>query len=335
MKKLKVAQIGTEHDHASEIFETVRGMDEYFDVAGFCLIEEEGDALYQERKARFEGAPLLTPEAILNDSSVDAVLVESRDDHLTRYARLALEHGKAVQMDKPGSPDGTAFEAMLDLAKEKDLPIQLGYMYRFNPVLEDLYRRIEAGEFGEILYVNAEMSCCHREGKRRWLADYPGGMMYFLGCHLVDILFRIQGEPLEILPANAKSGIGGVDAVDEGLALFRYPRGVSMIRACAVERGGYIRRNVLVVGTEGTCEIRPTEYVAEEGAWNRMATDARYIFEPRFFAAADVVKSPHYNRYEGMMKSFYEIAARQKENPYTVEYEKQLHRLILKACEEK
>lgn len=335
MEKIRIAQIGTEHDHASEAFHTLRLLDDVCEVAGFCLIDEDGSELYEERKKRYDGCPRLSLEEILLDPSIGAVTVETSDRLLTKYALLALERGKAVQMDKPGSADQASFEAICDLAAAKGLPLQLGYMYRFNPVLTDLYRRIEAGEFGEILYVDAEMNCLHGEKKRRWLGGYPGGMMYFLGCHLVDIVYRIQGEPLDVTPMNAASGEDGVDSLDQGLALFCYPKGVSLVRTTCVERGGYMRRQIVVVGTKGTCEIRPTEYFAPEPEGIRdLATDYRCAFGTRFHDDAPFVRSPLYHRYEAMLRFFCELAAGRAENPYTPEYEKALHRLLLKACGE-
>ena len=90
MKKLRVAQIGTEHDHASEAFATVRKMSEYFDMAGFAFVEEDGTELYELRKHQFDGAPVLRLDEILEDPSIEAVLVETNDATLTKYARHAL-----------------------------------------------------------------------------------------------------------------------------------------------------------------------------------------------------------------------------------------------------
>ena len=147
-----------------------------------------------------------------------------------------------------------------DTAEEKGLALQLGYMYRFNPAILGLYERVKRGELGDILYINAEMNCFHKPRKREWLRDYPGGMMYFLGCHLVDIIYRLQGEPLEVLPLHASSDLDGVHSYDVGFAAFRYPHGTSFARSTCVERGGFHRRQIVVVGSKATVEIRPTEY---------------------------------------------------------------------------
>lgn len=39
---------------------------------------------------------------------------------------------------------------MLDTAKEKELVVQLAYMYRYNPAVQECMRRIKDGRLGEI-----------------------------------------------------------------------------------------------------------------------------------------------------------------------------------------
>jgi hypothetical protein len=54
------------------------------------------------------------------------------------------------------------------------------------------------------------MNCSHPVKVRQWLADLPGGMMFYLGCHLVDLIYRIQGKPERVIPLNKCSGVDGV-----------------------------------------------------------------------------------------------------------------------------
>ena len=64
---------------------------------------------------------------------------------------------------------------------------------------------VKSGELGKIYYVEAQMNCIHNDEKRAWLKDYKGGMMNFLGCHLVDFILQVQGEPDKIIPYNSAS----------------------------------------------------------------------------------------------------------------------------------
>ena len=73
------------------------------------------------------------------------------------------------------------------------------------------------------------MNCLHTVEKRNWLGNYPGGMLYFLGCHLIDLIYAIQGEPEEILPMSMPSGLDGVTADDFGMVVDEWLRQVGVI----------------------------------------------------------------------------------------------------------
>ena len=338
MKKLRVVQIGTEHDHAGEAMMTLKRLPDLFELVGFCMPEEDTTCVFEKNRERYEGVPKLSLEEVFADRTLDAAVIETSDYLLTRYAKKALDAGLHVEMDKPGGMDQAEFEEMVDTAGRRGLALQLGYMYRFNPAILELYDRVARGELGEILYINAEMNCWHRAPKRQWLADYPGGMMYFLGCHLVDVIYRLQGEPLEVLPLHASSDGDGVRSYDVSFIALRYPHGTSFARTTAVERGGANRRQIVVVGTKGTFEIRPTEYpIPEEerpadDPCADLRTDYRVCTDTKWHAKGEWTSTVPYNRYMAMFRSFAAIARGEKKNPYTAEYEKNLHRIVLKAA---
>ena len=78
----------------------------------------------------------------------------------------------------------------------------------------DVMEKIKNGELGEIISVEAQMNCTHPATTRQWLENLPGGMMFYLGCHLIDLILRIQGKPKKIMPLNKCSGLEGVTAKD-------------------------------------------------------------------------------------------------------------------------
>ncbi|MBQ9543598.1 MAG: Gfo/Idh/MocA family oxidoreductase, partial [Clostridia bacterium] len=262
-----------------------------------------------------------------------AAVIETTDKYLTKYALDFAKAGMAIQMDKPGGLDQGEYEELFDLCEKKKVPIQTGYMYRFNPSVKKLYELYDSGRMGEIFYINAEMNCFHPKKKREWLADYPGGMLYFLGCHLIDVIFRLQGEPEEVIPLSASTGTDGVKSADCGFAAFRYKKGCSFARSTAVERGGFMRRQIVAVGEKAAFEIKPTEYNFKGYSKELLQSDSVFVTDANNWAAiGEKTSSEPYDRYVEMFRSFYDIATGRKENPYGAKYEKDLHRLILKAC---
>jgi predicted dehydrogenase len=335
MRKIKIAQIGiNRHSHAPDVFDTLRELPEVYDLAGYAIVEDERTTCAEKIKKHYAGYPELALEDILADPTIEAVMVETDEIHLLKYAQMAADAGKHIHMEKPGSQDLAAFERLVDTVRKNGTLLHLGYMYRYNPMVADVIRRAKAGEFGSIYSVEAHMSRFDKHATREWFGTFRGGMMFYLGCHLVDLVMQMQGEPTEVVPFNTRTGIGGVTTEDLGFAVLRYPHGVSVVRAGGSEiRGGY-RRQLVVCGTERTVEVRPLEKAYHD-------TDRKYMFtteciesfldengkESKEMKATDV-----FQRYEAMLLAFAAMVRGERENPNTPEYELALFRTILRCC---
>ena len=125
MRKIRVAQIGIAHDHATAIFNTLRKLPGLFEIAGYALPENEKE-LYAPRLAELEGYSELTVEEIMADPSIEAVTIETEEQYLTKYALLAAEHGKQIHMDKPCGTDYPAFQKLVETMRAKNLPLHVG-----------------------------------------------------------------------------------------------------------------------------------------------------------------------------------------------------------------
>ena len=328
MRRIRIAQIGVNfYSHGPDIFRSLVKQSDLFEVVGYCLPENERERL-PDKLAVFEGFPELTLDEILNDPTIDAVTVETDEIYTTKYALLAIEHGKHVHMEKPGGRELSDFEALIAAVKRTGKVFHTGYMYRYNPLVRDLLDKVRAGELGDIISVEAQMNCYHQQKYREWLNELPAGMMFFLGCHLVDLVMLLQGEPENIIPLNRRTGTDGVDSPDFGMAVMEYKRGVSFIKTTDVERGGYLRRQLVVTGTKGTIELKPIEYLMDDG----MHTDQTTCYGEAWHTPGEHITSPAYDRYDFMMASFAAMARGECVNPYTPDYELRLYKTVLRCC---
>ena len=334
MKKIKIAQIGTsKYSHGSSIFMSLVKQSDVFEIVGYALPENEREKFPEEVKC-FDGYREMTVDEILNDPEIEAVTVETEEIYLTKYALMVARAGKHLHMEKPGSPSLGDFRTLIGILKEKGLAFTTGYMYRFNPKVKEALARIKRGELGKIFAVEAQMNCKHDKALREWLAAFPHGMTFFLGCHLIDLVYGIQGEPEEVIPLSCKTEIDGVDTFDYGMAVFKYKNGVSFIKTCDEEVGGFVRRHLLITGEKGSIEIKPLEYYPSLPQSAIQTATARECFDTSVWQAewTESTSEP-YDRYDDMMKNFAEIV-RGKENPYSYDYELKLFELILKCCRE-
>lgn len=331
MNKIKVAQIGTsDYSHGNLIWKSIAKQSDIFEIAGYALPENE-DKKFPRRMTAFQNHKRLTVDEILNDPTITAVIIETEEIYLTKYALLAAKSGKHIHMEKPGSQSLCEFEKLMDTVRQNNTILHMGYMYRYNPFVMELISDIEKGELGDIISVEAQMNgiCPQTNEARQWLATFQGGMMFFLGCHLIDLIFRICGQPDEIIPLNCVTNINGTTSEDFGMAAFKYKNGISFAKTNAAEIGGYLRRQLVVSGSKRTVELKPIEVTVSGSSIYSTKTD---YFNPATPDQPAVVNSEIFDRYDNMMLAFASYVCGEKQNPYTYDYELELYKIILKAC---
>ena len=334
-KKIRIAQVGTAHDHASVTYAALRKLSDDFEVVGIAEpIEKHQKNL--DTVAAYQGTPHYTVEELLN-MDLDAVTIEIEECYATEYAQMFAEKGIAVQLDKPGSPGIDNFVKLVETCRKQNLPLQLGYMYRFNPMIRRAIDEAKKGTIGEVYSVEAHMSVHHAIPKRTWLGGYKGGMMYWLGCHLVDLVYRIQGEPEEVIPMNCQSPMSrddNVDTEDFGFAVLKYKNGVSTIKTSAAEFNGFARRQLVISGTKGTIEVYPLETGSPTGKGT--VSYARFTTKDHeqspFRDCSERWECEPFERYDNMLLHFAKLVRRECENPYDYDYEIAMFKLFTKCC---
>ena len=331
MKRIKVAQIGTsETEHSVQVFRSLTQHKDIFDVVGYADVDRHTGPLHEV----FSTHHRMSVDEIWAIPDLDAVVIECDENLQAYYALQAAQRSLPMHLEKPCGDNGAEYEMLIDEVESRNLLLHTGYMYRYNPAVLYALEAVRAGKIGDVYSVEAQMSCMHPPAVRRWLANYQGGMMFYLGCHLIDLIMLFQGEPLAITPLNTTVAQNKAYGEDFGMALLHYANGVSFAKTCAAEPGGFMRRQLVICGTKGTLEIKPLETllegdmvstsireysVNENGACPWRSEGQLTVFEP-------------YNRYDSMMLSFADMLRGKTENPYTPEYERALHRHLLRAC---
>ena len=327
MRKIKIAQIGTsETAHAAHIMNAMLNMPDTFEVLGVADVDYHSGPL----DPVFSRVPHMSVEELLS-LPLDAVNIDCDEELQTYYGMMAAERGFHLSFDKPGSQPDSEFDALVDKVKEKNLVFHVNYMYRYNPAVMYAMDKIARGEIGDIVSIEAQMNVWHDNYIRGRHARFSGGVMYYLGCHMTDIIYRILGEPLDVTTFNSNTGFGGVDSCDFGMAVLRYPLGSSIAKVNATEVGGApLRRSLIFCGSKGTLEIRPIERPVANGF------DVSEIYET-YLGDGNIRHTTFapYGRYTKMLSEFAAMVRGEKENPYTYEYERKLHKLILRTCDYK
>lgn len=331
MKPIKVVMVGNGHDHSAANFRAMKNHPETFEIVGVC------DLIPGKNEETYMGAKRFTLEEALALPDLDAVVIESGKDSEVYYGQKFAAKGIPIFLDKPGSSNVEEYNKLLDIVEEKKLPFGLGYVYRFNPMVKNALELKNSGELGEVYSVEAHMSVYHDENKRRWLKTFKGGMMFYLGCHLVDAACMFLGFPEQVIPLSTSTGNDGIDSEDFGCAILKYDNGSAYIRTCASEVNGFGRRGITVAGTRGTVQIYPTEQHISS-----CDTDLDLISKARItllkehpnqwgFGGTEYTSDP-FNRYAPMLLQF--AAQVRGEEGYVMPlcYERKLMKTLALAC---
>lgn len=334
MKKIRILHYGIGHDHSAQYLECIKNFSNIFELVGVCEPNEE-------IKNNFAHLPVysdvrwLSEEEAFSMNNIDAVMVEAYDLDLVKYAQKCADKGWHIHMDKAAGTDICAYKKLLKTVKEKNLVFQTGYMFRYNPFVKKAKEMSNNGKLGQIYHIDAFMNTCFNKNKREWISKLLGGDMLYLGCHMIDLVYYFWGVPQRIIPFNKSTGRDDVFGTDNACAVLEYEKGVALVRASAVEVNGFGRRQFVVCGEYATVEINPLEGPPQV----RICTIDKMNTRP-FACYNDCAEKScatgfvNKDRYEEMMLDFASYVLGKKQNPFTLDYEFQLHKLILAACGE-
>ncbi len=252
-RRLGIAQWGSQHSHADGKLAAARKLPEVWDVCGYFSTELKAADRppYQGLKAYADKA------ALLADPKVQVVIIETAMEDSCAAAMEAIQAGKHVHLDKPGSLDHASFRAMREAAEKSGLTVQLGYMLRVNPAFVFLKTLIQEGALGKVTEIDASMGKEASEAQRKTLLALPGHGMFELGCHLVDMVVHLLGKPSKVTAIGKK--LGQDELLDNQLAVLEYPTATATLRVNHTDPLGGPRRFFQVAGTNGFIRIEPLE----------------------------------------------------------------------------
>jgi len=251
--RVRIAFLGASHSHAPAKMKVVQENPAY-ELVGICEPDPKLRAKYEQA-----GVPILTQEQLLGDTSVEVVAVESGVKEHAAQARLALEVGKHLHLEKPPADNFKDFQALVGLARRKGLLMQMGYMWRYHPGINAALEAARKGWLGEVYMVRGTMNTLIG-GDARWeWALFHGGQMFEQGCHLIDPMVRLLGRPAKVTPFLRTHGAFNDKLADNTVAVFEFPRALGLIMSSVLQPDGGQHRAFEVFGSNGNAVVRPIE----------------------------------------------------------------------------
>ncbi|MEO8242281.1 MAG: Gfo/Idh/MocA family oxidoreductase [bacterium] len=191
-------------------------------------------------------------EALVADPNVEIIYIATPHPHHFAAAKLALNAGKHILVEKPFTLNAAEAAEIVDLASAKGLVVLEAMWTRFLPHMRRIREIIAAGTIGEIRSVTAD----HRQKlsddpKHRLNAlELGGGALLDLGIYPISFTWDMLGQPSSV-KASATFRDTGADA--QVATIFHYASGAIATTLSSSDSAGPNRASV--VGTKGRIDI--------------------------------------------------------------------------------
>src|SRR5438132_7873090 len=150
---LKLAMLGMVQPHADGLVRQVAAHPDEFALVGFY--DPDPPVVAERRK---QWAPALPQFQVYQKAEqvlqqrLDGVIVESPVPLSMKFARLALESGRPVMLEKPAGDSLDEHRRLIDLARRKHLHVQMLYLFRYMSAVQEMLRQARKGQFGRVYH---------------------------------------------------------------------------------------------------------------------------------------------------------------------------------------
>jgi predicted dehydrogenase len=202
-------------------------------------------------------------EELAADPEIDAIYVATVHPAHAETARIALEGGKHVLVEKPFTMDAAQARELVELAASKNLVILEAMWTRWLPHMVRIREILAAGLLGEVRAVTADHDQKIDHIPRLIRPELGGGALLDLGIYPVSFAWDVLGAPDTVL-SHATMTDTGVDR--ETSIILGYPSGAHAV--LQIQMSGTGPNRAAIIGTEGRIEI--------ESVWYSQTSFTRY-----------------------------------------------------------
>jgi UDP-N-acetylglucosamine 3-dehydrogenase len=212
-------------------------------------------------------------ETMLREEKLDAVVVAVPEKLHGPVATAAIEAGCAVLVEKPLAPTYEEAALLVQTAAAKGVPLMAGHIERFNPAVQELRRRVQEGQVGQVLNLAARRTAPRRQRTQ------DVNVIHDSALHDIDAMRYVLGGEVESVFAMAQSGVRlpFEDSLAGVLRFVATDEGAGAVGSLEVNWLSPLRiRELTVLGTKG---ILALDYAAQTLEFHEAST--RPVGAPR------------------------------------------------------
>ncbi|MCD9023850.1 Gfo/Idh/MocA family protein [Cohnella silvisoli] len=144
---------------------------------------------------------------ILDD--VDAVSLCTPHHLHAPQALQAIAAGKHVLLEKPLANSEDDCLSIIDAADQKGVTLMMAYVVRYLPAIRKLKEAVDSGKYGKPISAQVWVQTFLNPMPGTWFASKEklgGGVLFSHGCHYIDILLYLLGEPDRVAQFGTRVG---------------------------------------------------------------------------------------------------------------------------------
>ena len=331
-RPLRTLFYGQTHEHAPGKLLTLSKMRDTYEIVAIADDSPRHSPMYRDQPWDPGGYRIVGEEEAWRIPDIDVAIVETTNCDLMEIAGKFAARGIPMHCDKPCGEDFETYRRIVETCRAKGIPFQIGYMYRANPALRFVWDFVRGGGLGRIGFVEADMNHAYNhDNYAEYMQTFRGGILYSLGCHLVDMVEpMVKGDPVRVTRV-LKSAFGyPPGGRTDGTALLEFPETTVLIRTACEMPGGILCRRLRVDGTNGTIDLCPIERF--DGAELKLTLTLREPVGRYASGRQEISFGVQTDRYEGQLAELAAIVRGERRNDQDYDRDLRVHALTLRMA---
>lgn len=247
MAKMKVGIIGAGKIAAimADTISRMRGAEMY------AVASRNMDKAMEFASIHHVTRPFGSYEDMLSDPAVELVYIATPHPFHFEHAKMCIDAGKPVLVEKPFCVNAKEAEELLSYAKKKGVFITEAMWVRYMPMTGTIKKLLKDGVIGTPKMIMANLSYPMLTKERLIKADLAGGALLDVGVYALTFADLFKSSEVDDIHAVAVMTKEGVDAHDS--ITIRYKDGSMAVLNTSMQTVG--DRKGIIQGTEGVMII--------------------------------------------------------------------------------
>lgn len=192
------------------------------EIAAICDSNEDNLRFAGERYNIPEEKRITDYREIMKNPEINAVTVAVPDQMHKEISCELLRAGKNVLCEKPLALTREDLREIIKAEDESGCKFMVGQICRFTPSFIKAKEIIDAGILGDLYFVESEYAHDYMKLCDTWRADPLRHGVIGGGCHAVDLLRWLAGDPVEVFAYGTHRLLPQVSYDDATVAIMKF-----------------------------------------------------------------------------------------------------------------